>query len=456
MPSTSNSAGNPPPIPKDELAISGNFELTKVDTIGLHSLAGGLELSNDSAKSIEVTGASLFFESEGGFLSDLSTNIDTKKLLVGNSSTLTAGSSRSIKPLQFSWSSPITHVVVHVEGENSDSKQYQALGTIPIVRNGFQPPASSAITPTFSITAQEPIELLPTSMQNSTFTLVGQVVNLTHNKATIKQFTAEFHAKDGSVLSKNDWLNLVPIANSSQVISLYAKRTDFDKAQTPSSLVLHAEIEQAGNTISLTKELTISQPDVIEVAPPVNGAWLYGNGPGAYKLNSHLVHSEQRYSYDLLIQKQGAEGYQSHTGDPKANTSYYAFGQPIYAAQPGKVIGVLDSVPDNFGSDPNPGNNPTRNSYIVTETAEGVLALYAHIQQGSALVKVGDTVTTGQPIAKVGNAGFSSEPHLHFQLFRIDSTGRVQAIPYRIQGLKTQDLVPVEGVAMTNNIYVSE
>jgi murein DD-endopeptidase MepM/ murein hydrolase activator NlpD len=29
------------------------------------------------------------------------------------------------------------------------------------------------------------------------------------------------------------------------------------------------------------------------------------------------------------------------------------------------------------------------------------------------LVKVGDRVSTGQPIGKVGNSGATSEPHLH-------------------------------------------
>jgi len=39
----------------------------------------------------------------------------------------------------------------------------------------------------------------------------------------------------------------------------------------------------------------------------------------------------------------------------------------------------------------------------------------AHLSPGSIQVKVGDHVTVGQPIAKVGNSGNTSEPHLHIQ-----------------------------------------
>jgi murein DD-endopeptidase MepM/ murein hydrolase activator NlpD len=37
----------------------------------------------------------------------------------------------------------------------------------------------------------------------------------------------------------------------------------------------------------------------------------------------------------------------------------------------------------------------------------------AHLMQGSVLVKIGDRVTAGQTLARVGNSGNTSEPHLH-------------------------------------------
>ena len=56
------------------------------------------------------------------------------------------------------------------------------------------------------------------------------------------------------------------------------------------------------------------------------------------------------------------------------------------------------------------GNN------VMLEIAPNVFAWYAHLRQGSLTVKVGDAVKAGAPIAKLGNTGPSTGPHLHFGL----------------------------------------
>jgi murein DD-endopeptidase MepM/ murein hydrolase activator NlpD len=39
--------------------------------------------------------------------------------------------------------------------------------------------------------------------------------------------------------------------------------------------------------------------------------------------------------------------------------------------------------------------------------------LLAHLQRDSVTVRAGDTVEVGQAIAKIGNSGNTTEPHLH-------------------------------------------
>jgi murein DD-endopeptidase MepM/ murein hydrolase activator NlpD len=42
---------------------------------------------------------------------------------------------------------------------------------------------------------------------------------------------------------------------------------------------------------------------------------------------------------------------------------------------------------------------------------------YDHLAFGSCKVRVGEIVTAGQEIAKMGMTGYTYLPHLHFQVF---------------------------------------
>jgi murein DD-endopeptidase MepM/ murein hydrolase activator NlpD len=53
---------------------------------------------------------------------------------------------------------------------------------------------------------------------------------------------------------------------------------------------------------------------------------------------------------------------------------------------------------------------------ILIKHPDGWISAYAHLDE--MLVKVGDNVTGGQVIAKVGNSGGVSQPQLHFELRR--------------------------------------
>jgi murein DD-endopeptidase MepM/ murein hydrolase activator NlpD len=43
--------------------------------------------------------------------------------------------------------------------------------------------------------------------------------------------------------------------------------------------------------------------------------------------------------------------------------------------------------------------------------------VFMHLRKGSILVAAGQRVSTGQPLAQVGNTGSSSGPHLHFEIW---------------------------------------
>ena len=90
--------------------------------------------------------------------------------------------------------------------------------------------------------------------------------------------------------------------------------------------------------------------------------------------------------------------YKLHTGVDLRATS----GTPIYAANSGKVITST--------------YNTAYGNYVVIDHGGGVATLYAHMTK--RLVSVGETVKQGQKIGTVGSTGYSTGPHLHYEIIK--------------------------------------
>ena len=74
------------------------------------------------------------------------------------------------------------------------------------------------------------------------------------------------------------------------------------------------------------------------------------------------------------------------------------------------------------------GVHPSYGYYVKIDHGNGMQTLYAHCKAGSLMVKAGDKVTAGQPIAKIGMTGFATGPHLHFEV--IINGSKVNPKPY--------------------------
>ncbi|MBS3956404.1 MAG: peptidoglycan DD-metalloendopeptidase family protein [Clostridiales bacterium] len=62
------------------------------------------------------------------------------------------------------------------------------------------------------------------------------------------------------------------------------------------------------------------------------------------------------------------------------------------------------------------GWNGGYGNMIVIDHGDGVTTVYTHILDGSFVVSSGERVTKGQRIALVGSTGYSTGPHLHFEV----------------------------------------
>lgn len=121
---------------------------------------------------------------------------------------------------------------------------------------------------------------------------------------------------------------------------------------------------------------------------------------------------------------QGPKGKYSHFG-PKGR---YAMdiampeGTPIIAARAGVVIKTENNQSGR-------GTNPAGN-FVRILHADGTMGVYLHLMRGSVVVSEGQRVAYGTPLAKSGNTGNSSGPHLHFVVQRNVGLA-LESIPYQ-------------------------
>lgn len=61
----------------------------------------------------------------------------------------------------------------------------------------------------------------------------------------------------------------------------------------------------------------------------------------------------------------------------------------------------------------------------------GVYSLAAHLRRGSVCVRTGQRVQAGDLVGRCGNAGHSTEPHLHWQLMDRPDITQAISLPVR-------------------------
>lgn len=163
------------------------------------------------------------------------------------------------------------------------------------------------------------------------------------------------------------------------------------------------------------------------------------------QVNERFVYSPPIPAQMSFAIAQGFNGSYSHYTDG----SRYAIdvgmpvGTGIRAARSGTVVKVQDA--NGEGGNSTSYRAQTNNIYVLHE--DGTFGVYAHLRKGSALVRPGQRVQTGQLIAQSGNTGYSTGPHLHFAVLRNaglkwQSVPFVLASPYGV-------VKPIKGLAIT-------
>ncbi|MFE9766646.1 M23 family metallopeptidase [Streptomyces sp. NPDC005808] len=217
-------------------------------------------------------------------------------------------------------------------------------------------------------------------------------------------------------------------------------------------LLLSVPLGMVVNRIGPPREVADRPP--IEVGPPVRGRWSALNSP-ATRVPSHRTHAYgQTYAIDIVAEPESGPrtrpAFAKLWPIARRNRAFPAYDEPLFAVADATVVHASDWRRDHLSRNSVPalaylmlieswvrengGAGWIVGNHVVLDLGDGVYAMYAHLRRGSLTVHPGDRVRAGQPIARCGNSGNSTEPHVHFQLMDGPDLDTAHGMPFTWRG----------------------
>jgi len=132
-----------------------------------------------------------------------------------------------------------------------------------------------------------------------------------------------------------------------------------------------------------------------------------------------ITHKDNwKYAWDFEIADEKGNFF---SGNGTEVSDFYCFNTPVVAPLDGKIVRVVDGIPDNKIGEVNLEHN--WGNTVIIDHGEGLFSSLSHLKKKSIIVKEGDEIRKGEMIARCGNSGRSPQPHLHFQFQLIDKIG---------------------------------
>jgi len=128
-------------------------------------------------------------------------------------------------------------------------------------------------------------------------------------------------------------------------------------------------------------------------------------------------------SYTVI---QAFSGNFSHQGDDLFCVDWaMPEGTPILAARGGRVM----NVQSGFDGAGDRSSFFDKANYIRILHSDGTVGVYIHLRKDGVEVAEGEMIEEGTLIGYSGNTGFSSQPHLHFGVYRVVDGARQESLP---------------------------
>lgn len=190
--------------------------------------------------------------------------------------------------------------------------------------------------------------------------------------------------------------------------------------------------------------------DPLDLVYPFTGRWLAQNSP-ANRVPSHGTHLfASTYAIDFVpVADNGRTArfaLRSLLGTEPPER-FPGFGRNIHAPVDGVVIAALQGEPDHpaYRGLRSLGYAATQSrrasagwlalagNHVLIET-RGIVVALCHLQDSSVQVRAGQPVRAGDLIARCGNSGNSTEPHVHVQAVDSADFGRARGVPITFGG----------------------
>jgi urea transporter len=143
------------------------------------------------------------------------------------------------------------------------------------------------------------------------------------------------------------------------------------------------------------------------LALPVLGRWTVWQA-----CDDRWTHQgDWRYAYDFVITDD--EG-RTHAPGAARLSDFYCYRKPVVSPCRGRVVKVVDDLPDNPIGRVDQAEN--WGNHLVILDDRGFCVELSHFAFRTIPVRVGDRVEPGTPLGLCGNSGYSPQPHLHIHV----------------------------------------
>ena len=188
----------------------------------------------------------------------------------------------------------------------------------------------------------------------------------------------------------------------------------------------------------------------VDLEYPFTGRWLVQNSP-ANRVPSHgTALLATSYAIDFVPTDDAGRTAPitfSSLIRPEPTEKFPGFGRMILAPVEGIVVSAHDTEPDHpaYRGLPSIGYALTQQrraragwialagNHVLIE-AGGVVVALCQLQHGSLRVRTGQRVQIGAELARCGNSGNSTEPHVHIQAITTPDIERAIAVPLTFRG----------------------